>query len=172
MSQHVPEDLLQAFVDGDVGEQVAVHVAQHLDACPACATRSAGLEPLAAALAAVEDPAPPEGLAESVLERAKQPERLPVLELALGAGLLLCAAALALALQSPVALAADFGAALNGVAAMARGMSAASSTLWIGLAVLAAAAGGAITLHLTRVWADDPSGAKLFGWGSSSQRAP
>ena len=40
MNQHVPDDLLIAFVDADVGEQVAVHIAEHLDGCPACATAS------------------------------------------------------------------------------------------------------------------------------------
>ena len=44
-SQHVPEDLLQAFVEGEVGEQLAVHIAGHLDECPACAQFAIVTEP-------------------------------------------------------------------------------------------------------------------------------
>src|SRR5688500_20047826 len=91
MSQHVPEDLLASFVEGEVGEQLAVHIAEHLDGCPACATRAAGLEPLAAAFAAVLDPVPPLGLAQAILARLDEPDRLPVLEIGIGAGLLGCA---------------------------------------------------------------------------------
>ena len=70
MSQHVPEDLLAAFVEGEMGEQLAIHIAEHIDACPRCATRAAGLEPLAAAFAAVEDPVTPEDLVSAVLAEA------------------------------------------------------------------------------------------------------
>ena len=74
MRQHVPDDLLSAFVHGVMGEQLAVHIAEHIDACPACATRATALEPLAVAFAAVEDPPLPEGLVEAVLARAARPE--------------------------------------------------------------------------------------------------
>ena len=67
MSQHVPDDLLAAFVDGEVSEQLAVHIAEHLDDCPACSAQAVALEPLAAAFAAVEDPRVPADLVASIL---------------------------------------------------------------------------------------------------------
>ena len=91
MSQHVPEDLLQDFVDGEVGEQLAVHIAEHIDACPSCATRAAGLEPLAAAFAAVRDPVPPPTLVASILARLDEPDRVPIPEIGIGVSLLLAA---------------------------------------------------------------------------------
>jgi anti-sigma factor RsiW len=149
MSQHVPEDLLQAFVDGEVGEQLAVHIAEHLDGCPACATRAAGLEPLAAAFAAVLDPVPPLGLAQAILARLDEPDRLPVLEIGIGAGLLGCAGFLALGLESPLALAAQLGIVLNAFATLTRGLSTALGTFQFALVATTAAtlAGGLVTLH-------------------------
>jgi anti-sigma factor RsiW len=150
MSQHVPEDLLQAFVDGEVGEQLAVHIAEHLDGCPACATRAAGLEPLAAAFAAVLDPVTPPGLAAAILARVDEPERrLPVLEIGLGAGLLGTAAFLAVGLESPLALAAQLGAVLNAFATLTRGLSTALGSFQFALVATTGAmlAGGVATLH-------------------------
>jgi predicted anti-sigma-YlaC factor YlaD len=149
MSQHVPEDLLQAFVEGEVGEQLAVHIAGHLDECPACATRAAGLEPLAAAFAAMSDPVTPPDLAARVLARAAEPERLPVAEIAVGAALLMVAALLLLGLDSPLSLAADAGVALSVVTAVGRTASAALGSFQVVAAVstLAALAGGLATLY-------------------------
>ena len=64
--QHVPDALMQQFVEGEVDDSVAVAVALHLDACPACATRAAAIEPLASVFAASEDPRVPVGLVESI----------------------------------------------------------------------------------------------------------
>ena len=148
-NQHVPEDLLQAFVEGEVGEQLAVHIAGHLDECPSCATRAAGLEPLAAAFAAVSDPVPPADLAARVLARADEPERLPLAEIGVGAGLLLVAALLLLGIDSPLSLAADAGVALSVVTAVGRTVSAALGSFQFVVAVstLAALAGGLATLY-------------------------
>lgn len=90
--QHVPDPLMQQFVDGDVDDSVAVAVALHLDACPACATRAAALEPLAAVFAASEDPRVPVGLVESIavaVRTAERPGPEPALAAAL-MGLALC----------------------------------------------------------------------------------
>ena len=90
--QHVPDALMLQFVEGDVDDSVAVAVALHLDACPACATRAAALEPLAAVFAASEDPRVPVGLVESIAVAVRSAER-PGPEPALAAalmGLALC----------------------------------------------------------------------------------
>ncbi|MEQ1501722.1 MAG: zf-HC2 domain-containing protein [Myxococcota bacterium] len=154
MSQHVPEDLLQAFVDGEVSEQIAVHVAEHLDACPACATRATGLEPLAAAFASVRDPAPPPALAAAILAKLDEPERLPVAEIGVGAGLLAVASLLAFGMASPLSLLAELGVLLNASEAVVRGVSTALWTSYVGsihtalaATTVATLAGALLTLH-------------------------
>lgn len=109
MSAHVPDDILHDFISGEVDEQVAIHVALHLDACPRCATRAAHLEPLAQAFAAVDDPLVPDSLVEDVLHvvQAEDRRRLPALELAIGAALLAVAAVLVALGSDPVSLVAD-----------------------------------------------------------------
>ncbi|MCB9676807.1 MAG: hypothetical protein H6737_16950 [Alphaproteobacteria bacterium] len=105
MSEHVPEDLLVAFVEGEMGEQLSIHIAEHLDSCPMCATRAACLEPLGPAFAAMEDPEVPEGLAAAVLAAAAEEERPPQLEIAVGIGLLVAAIGVFVLLGEPLALA-------------------------------------------------------------------
>lgn len=122
---HVPDELLHSFVDGEVDEQVAVHVAEHLDDCAACATRAAGLEPLAAAFAASMDPVPPAGLVAAVLAEVRLPEVLPErsrasgLELGFGVGLLVAAATLFVALGQPVQAAVRVGVFLEALGTLA-----------------------------------------------------
>ena len=96
MTHHVPDDLLHAFTDGELEEDVAVAVALHLDACPACTNRAVSLEPLVSAFAAVHDPPVPEGITEQVLHTLATPEPSPLPELLLGGGLLAAAALLSL----------------------------------------------------------------------------
>lgn len=143
MSQHVPDDLLMAFVDGDVGEQLAVHIAEHLDACPSCLNRAAGMEPLHAAFAAVPDPPIPDDLVAAVLAEASQPERLPVVELGVGAGLLAAAGMAAVLLGNPIGAAAEFGVVIAALGDVARilttGLAASSAAL---TAVIALALAG------------------------------
>jgi anti-sigma factor RsiW len=103
MSGHVPDDLLASFVDGDVDDQVATHIAEHLDECPACATRAATMEPLASAFAAIDDPEPPTGLIEAVLAEVEHPARGPSTEFVIGAILLTAAGVLAILGSDPVA---------------------------------------------------------------------
>ena len=133
MNQHVPEDLLSAFVEGEVGEQLSVHIAGHLDECPACATQAAGMEPLASAFAAMDDPVPPDELVALILEEFDKPEPIPVVEIALGFGLLAAAAAAAATLQSPLGMAIEFGVAIDALAtlgsALITGLGASSSAL-------------------------------------------
>jgi len=109
MSAHVPQDLLQAFVAGEVDEQVAVHVALHLDSCPQCASRAAHAEPLFQAFASVDDPPIPSLLIEDVMgavERDRR-RRLPALEVGVGIALLLAAVVLVTLGSDPVGLIAD-----------------------------------------------------------------
>ncbi len=120
MSQHVPEDLLSAFVDGDVGEQLAIHIAEHIDGCPSCLNRAAGMEPLHAAFAAMPDPEVPSDLAAAVLAEASQPERLPVTELSVAAGLMASAALVAVMFGNPVGAAAELGVVLYALGDVAR----------------------------------------------------
>ncbi|MEZ4319766.1 MAG: hypothetical protein R3F61_19785 [Myxococcota bacterium] len=105
MSEHVPDDLLSAFVEGEMGEQLAIHIAEHLDACPMCATRAVALEPLGPAFAALPDPEVPEGLAAAVLAAAAEEERPADLEIGIGIGLLVAAMVGFLVLGEPLALA-------------------------------------------------------------------
>lgn len=108
MSNHVPDDLLHAFTEGDLGEEVAVAVALHLDACPACTNRAVALEPLVSAFAAVHDPPVPDGIPEQVLHTLATPEPSPLPELLLGGGLLAAAALLSLG-ADPVPALVDLG---------------------------------------------------------------
>ena len=68
MGLHPDDTVLMAFVMGDLATDEAVPVALHLDECPHCAARVAGLDPLTHAFAAVDDPVLPEGLVEAILE--------------------------------------------------------------------------------------------------------
>lgn len=131
--QHVPDDLLAAFVDGDIGEHLAVHIAEHLDACPACLNRATGLEPLATAFAAALDPEVPPDLVAAVLAEAGRPERLPVTELGVGAALLVGAGLVAAFAGNPVVLAVESGMVLealaNGARIVATGLAGSATTL-------------------------------------------
>lgn len=128
MSAHVPDDLLASFVDGGMDEGLAIHVAEHLDACPMCASRAACMEPLAAVFARVEDPPVPVGLTASILAAAEADlgavdasptQAIPAVdgsrEIAIGGGMLTAAAALLALVGDPVALAAH-GAIVMGAA--------------------------------------------------------
>lgn len=150
MSEHVPDDLLLTFVEGDVGEQLAIHIAEHLDTCPACSTRAAVLEPLGPAFAALEDPVPPEDLVQAVLEEVAEPERLPLAEIGVGAGLLVAAAVLALLLGNPVGAVVELGVLVHalGVGARALGAALGPSSGLLTVATLLALMGCAFTARL------------------------
>lgn len=144
MSQHVPEDLLQAFVDGEVGEQLAIHIAEHLDVCPSCLNRASGLEPLSSAFAALPDPEVPDDLVAAVLAEASEPERVPTTEIGIGSGLLVAAVFVITAFGNPIEMAADLGVVLSalgdvgrvlatGLASSSAALSAASALAILGL---------------------------------------
>jgi anti-sigma factor RsiW len=104
VNQHVPEELLSAFVEGDLDDQLVIHIATHLDECPRCATRAAHLEPLAAAFAAVDDPMVPEDLVAAVLAATERRESWLSIEVILGAAMLLAASALVLVGTDPIGM--------------------------------------------------------------------
>jgi len=104
VSEHVPEDLLSAFVDGEMGEQLAIHIAEHLDSCPMCATRAVGMEPLGPAFASMGDPLVPDDLAGAILVAASAESPAPRVEIGIGVALLLSAVAVFVVLGEPVAL--------------------------------------------------------------------
>jgi predicted anti-sigma-YlaC factor YlaD len=110
---HVPEDLLLAFVECEVDEQLALHIATHLDECPMCATRAASMEPLAAVFAAVEDPVVPEFLVQAILREARQTQRSPAVAFAVGTCLLAVAVILLALGTDPGALVIDMGRAVS-----------------------------------------------------------
>jgi len=151
MSQHVPEDLLTAFVEGEMGEQLAIHIAEHLDDCPSCATRATGMEPLASAFAAMIDPVPPDDLAAAILVEFDKPEPVPVIEIALGFALLGAAAAVAGTLGSPLGLAIEFGVVLDALATLGSALITAlgtTSTALLTLTTLLALGGCVATARL------------------------
>ncbi|TNE87736.1 MAG: hypothetical protein EP330_17400 [Deltaproteobacteria bacterium] len=119
MSAHVPEDLLVAFVEGELDESLGIHIAEHLDGCPACATQVAALEPLAVAFASVDDPVLPIDLVDQVLAAAsEQPAQAPVTEVTLGLGLLAAAAATFALFGDPVGSMIHLSMVLEAVAKM------------------------------------------------------
>lgn len=104
MSRHIPDKRLRAFTLGDVGDEEAMRIAMHLDECPHCAERTVALEPLSLAFAAVAEPEVPAGLIEQIVYATAQDHRrrIPVFELAIGAGLLAAACALVLLGSDPI----------------------------------------------------------------------
>ncbi len=149
---HVPDDLLMAFVDGDVSEHVAVHLAEHLDACPSCATRAATLEPLHIALAHVPDPVAPD-LTAAVLAVVAEPEPAPRVEVTVGLGLLAAAGILAFYMGDPVGAAVQITIVGQALAQAAAEINAAvvSSTLAVLAITSTAALSGMATLRLARL---------------------
>lgn len=139
MSQHPPESLIKRFAQGELSESLAVDLAMHLDACPACATQAATLEPLALAFASSEDPELPEDLLGDILEAVSElqvqpalpptlPKAMPVgarAELLAGASLISVAATLFFLLGDPGHFAADM--AVNAHAAATAASIGASS---------------------------------------------
>ncbi|MEN0068185.1 MAG: hypothetical protein AAGA48_39045 [Myxococcota bacterium] len=101
MSLHIPDDVLECFVLGDLDEERAVQVATHIDECSFCANRAAAIEPLGLAFASVEDPELPETFKANVLAELNRP-RFPAVEFGVGIGLLIAAASLIWLVEGPV----------------------------------------------------------------------
>lgn len=148
--EHVPDDLLGAFVDGEMGEQLAIHIADHLDHCPMCSTRAACLEPLAPAFARMVDPVVPEGLTAAVLVAAQHETQTPQTELVVGVAMLAAATALLLVAGDPVGLVAqlavwaDVGSSLG--RALLLGLP--SPSILLPLTVLLGAAGAMVVARI------------------------
>jgi hypothetical protein len=127
--------MLRAFVEGDLGDQIGAHIAEHLDACAACATRATALEPLGRAFAAARDPQTPPDLAARILKKLDEPERAPAHEIAVGAALLLGALVLAVAFGSPMTAAMQTGVVLDAVGALGRGLAQALASYQLAIVV-------------------------------------
>ncbi len=94
MSQHLDHDTLLRFVEGDLGEHMAIYAAEHIDDCPVCANRARELDDLSMMFASIDVPEVPDDLADAILgvhEEASRPARLPVGQVAAGLGLILAA---------------------------------------------------------------------------------
>jgi hypothetical protein len=64
---HIDPTLLARFASGEVGPDLAVEIALHVDDCPACAAIATGADPLAAAYASLDDAPLPDGLLDGIL---------------------------------------------------------------------------------------------------------
>jgi predicted anti-sigma-YlaC factor YlaD len=171
MSACVPDELLQSFVDGDVGEQLAVHIAKHLDDCASCSTRATHMDALSPLFASCDDPAPADDLVMAILAAAEEPEtqRLPIVEGAVGAALLAAAAALFVLGGEPVAVLSTWkglwlGLDAAAIAASVHPLAWASVTsmtvaLSVGLFALAR------TIPVDVAGESLPSESPLLGWG-------
>lgn len=130
MSRHLDDDLIEAFVDGALGEHTAVEVALHLDGCPLCSARAAALEPLAPAFARSPDPVVPPDLVASVLAEAARPEESwqPGREVWVGLGMLAAVGLLATFQGEPVDLAARLAVWMQASSTVARAVQVALPT--------------------------------------------
>lgn len=66
---HVDDDLLSAYLDGELPARQTEQVEEHLAACPGCRTRLDGLRRVVGALGRLERAAPPQVLAQRVERR-------------------------------------------------------------------------------------------------------
>lgn len=145
---HLDEEVLLAFVHGQLGEHLAVHAAEHLDACPACANRALLLDPLQRAFASCDDPQSPEDLIAAILEAARPEPHASAsswADLVLGFGSLAIAAVLVLVGGDPLANAETTRHLLDGLALGARHAAGEPSFLLVTAACLVLAA---LTLQL------------------------
>lgn len=119
MSDHPPDALLDAFALGEVGDHVAVALAEHVDACARCRARVLAADPLTQAFASVDDPPVPDDLVTRVLAAARAAPPVTAPRAATwwhGAALLALAACLVLPAARPAALVAaarELGGALH-----------------------------------------------------------
>ena len=77
MPGHVSEELLQRFASGDIGEELAVQIATHLDGCSVCNAQAQSLDPLHAYYASWDEPPVPDHLVGAILEDAEAPQSEP-----------------------------------------------------------------------------------------------
>jgi anti-sigma factor RsiW len=91
MHDHISDKVLQAFMEGTLGQSTATDVAIHLDQCSKCATRSTAMEPLRHAFASLPDPLVPENLHAQIIERLNREPSRPSVEIWLGLSMLAAA---------------------------------------------------------------------------------
>jgi anti-sigma factor RsiW len=149
MSEHLPNDVLHAFVQGELGDDDAVICASHIDRCAHCATRAAALEPLAAAFASIHDPEVPADLVPSVLRALESPQ-VGTREVVLGAAMLIGALGLAVSGRDPLSLITELSALLRAAQVVASSLGQLSSVATIWAALVAMAFGAAATWLLAR----------------------
>ena len=152
MSYHVPDNLLLAFVEGDVGEQLAIHIASHLDECPACATRATAFDPLAASFAACVDPMTPADLLPAVLEALDQPSPTKRWEISIGIALHLIAAMLVAAEGEPVTVMLQMGTIIETLPSLTRSLQQVMSAYIVAIMGFALLTGLAASLAARLIW--------------------
>jgi len=150
VKDHVPSQLLAAFIEGDISEHLAAHIAEHLDACPRCLNQATALEPLAMAFASIDDPEPPSDLVHAVLAEVAEQERAPAVEMVVGAGLIVAAGLFAALAGNPGGLIWQTNAVLSALFDGGLLLSyAVQSSLVLSVATVAALAGGLATFRLS-----------------------
>lgn len=150
MNAHVPDLDLQRFSAGEVDDHDAVRIAVHLDDCPRCAARVAAFDPLFDAFDAVADVPVSEALVEHILHAVALDldRRVPTLEIAIGAGLLVAACTLVLLGSDPVGIAARTLTTLPQLGQLAQQASLSIGALLLAFALFVV--GSSVALRLTR----------------------
>ena len=69
---HISDDLLRVFVDGDIGNELGIQIALHLDDCARCHARARELDPLTAHFASCDDPPVPDELFQAISASRQQ----------------------------------------------------------------------------------------------------
>lgn len=145
MSDCIPPELIQRFVAGEVGEYVAVQIAEHLDACPHCARRAAAADDLVAVFAGIPSPAVPPDLVHNALRTARPESAAPpkTPQVITGASLLMAAVVVGLLLAADAAsvdasLAAQVERSVRHVVRVSEPFAALGWALALGVAALAA----------------------------------
>lgn len=146
-AEHPSDDDLRRFAAGEVGEHLAVHLAEHLDACPTCVARVEAADPIlrSALSGAGPLPVPPDlvpGLLARIVPTPPEPAREVHWHLVMAGVGLIGLAGLAALLGDPTAELALLQGILGAMAVLLRRIStptvlaALGGTLMVGLVVL------------------------------------
>jgi anti-sigma factor RsiW len=161
VNNHPTEATLALFAACELGENLAIHVAEHLDHCPACSARVTAMDPLQNAFAASIDPPLPPGLTAAILREAtstpRRAARVSEVETMVGLAMLLLAALTTMMAVDPIGLTYDIG---QTISALQTGLShlpmGASWSVWMSLSTATAAVGFVVLIGPSR-----PSGTPL-----------
>ncbi len=143
---HIDRRMLERFAMGEVGPDLAVHIALHVDECPSCAGAVRDADPLQAVFAACDDPKMPDDLVDDLLGADIAVNPSPgqwSFEPWVAAGLLMAAALVSLIGASPADLFVHSWMFLKAIGTGVAALSGAGGISWP-LAALAAA--GALVL--------------------------